>query len=210
VYTVGRNDNGQLGQGHFCHELTPRVNRTLSTREIKVIQTSCGLHHTVFVTKSGQLYSCGFNDNGQLGHSDTKSRNVPCLVTHPSFSEQTVKTAVCGYYHTIVLKTSGEVFSFGRNDKGQLGIKTNGVAQLEPKKITNFYKLSDEEDLFARRGSANASHLYNNKKYYLKDQIKTVKVACGCYHTLLVCDNGHLYTFGRGNHGQLGHGNIDD
>jgi alpha-tubulin suppressor-like RCC1 family protein len=83
----------------------------------------------VFVTKANQLYSCGFNDNGQLGHSDTKSRNVPCLVTHGQLSGGAVKYAVCGYYHTIVLKTNGDVYSFGRNDKGQLGIKTqSGVA----------------------------------------------------------------------------------
>jgi alpha-tubulin suppressor-like RCC1 family protein len=126
---VGRNDNGQLGQGHFCHELTPRINRTLSTREIKVVQTSCGLHHTVFVTKNHMLYSCGFNDNGQLGHSDTKSRNVPCLVSHASLMGNQVQYAVCGYYHSIVLLNNGDVYSFGRNDKGQLGIKTqNGVA----------------------------------------------------------------------------------
>lgn len=54
------------------------------------------------------------------------------------------------------------------------------------------------------------SHMYNNRKYILKENIKSVKVACGCYHTLLICEDGHLYTFGRGNHGQLGHGNIDD
>ena len=59
-----------------------------------------------------------------------------------------MKYASCGYYHTIVLKTSGEVFCFGRNDKGQLGVKViNGVAQLEPKKINNFFALSDESNM---------------------------------------------------------------
>ena len=37
--------------------------------------------------------------------------------------------------------------------------------------------------------------------YFLKENIKSVKIACGCYHTLLICEDGHLYTFGRGNHG---------
>jgi len=36
------------------------------------------------------------------------------------------------------------------------------------------------------------------------------KVACGCYHSAALCENGNIYTFGRGNHGQLGHGNTDD
>lgn len=122
VYTVGRNDNGQLGQGYFCHELTPRINRTLSTPHIKVVQTSCGLHHTIFVTANNELYSCGFNENGQLGHNDTRSRNVPEMLKFEDFQKNSVKSAACGYYHTIVLKTTGEVYAFGRNDKGQLGI----------------------------------------------------------------------------------------
>lgn len=33
-----------------------------------VSQVSCGRHHTLFLTASGKVYSCGSNDNGQLGH----------------------------------------------------------------------------------------------------------------------------------------------
>jgi alpha-tubulin suppressor-like RCC1 family protein len=35
-------------------------------------------------------------------------------------------------------------------------------------------------------------------------------VACGDTHTLVVTQDGQLYTFGRNQNGQLGHGNIDD
>ena len=35
-------------------------------------------------------------------------------------------------------------------------------------------------------------------------------VACGDTHTLVVTQDGHLYTFGRNQNGQLGHGNTDD
>ena len=45
-------------------------------------------------------------------------------MTYEQLAGNSVKYAVCGYYHTIVLKTNGDVYSFGRNDKGQLGIKT--------------------------------------------------------------------------------------
>ncbi len=62
VYSVGRNDNGQLGQEHTSHEVTPKIIRSLSNRQ--VVQTACGLHHSVFVTMNGEVFSCGFNDNG--------------------------------------------------------------------------------------------------------------------------------------------------
>jgi len=35
---------------------------------------------------------------------------------------------------------------------------------------------------------------------------EVVKVACGCYHTLVLTSEGKLYAFGRNSHGQLGLG----
>ena len=40
--------------------------------------------------------------------------------------------------------------------------------------------------------------------------VKISKIACGCYHSVLLSKTGHVFTFGRGNHGQLGHGNKDN
>jgi len=36
------------------------------------------------------------------------------------------------------------------------------------------------------------------------------KIACGCYHSMILDSKGYVFTFGRGNHGQLGHGNIEN
>lgn len=33
-----------------------------------VKQVSCGRWHTLFLTSDGKIFSCGSNDNGQLGH----------------------------------------------------------------------------------------------------------------------------------------------
>ena len=122
VYSVGRNDNGQLGQEHTSHEVTPKIIRSLTNRQ--VVQTACGLHHSVFVTMNGEVFSCGYNDNGQLGHNDIRSRNSPVLVE--ALKNKFIAQAACGYYHTIVRRETGEIYAFGRNDKGQLGIETNG------------------------------------------------------------------------------------
>ena len=82
--------------------------------------TACGLHHSMFVSADGLVYSCGFNDNGQLGHNDTKSRSLPTLVeavAHLQFQE-----VACGYYHTLIRSNDYNIYAFGRNDKGQLGL----------------------------------------------------------------------------------------
>lgn len=35
-------------------------------------------------------------------------------------------------------------------------------------------------------------------------RVRIIQVACGCYHTLTLSDDGKVYPFGRNNHGQLG------
>lgn len=37
-----------------------------------------------------------------------------------------------------------------------------------------------------------------------------LQIACGDTHTLVATENGELYTFGRNQNGQLGHGNTND
>lgn len=65
---------------------------------------------------NGEVFSCGFNDNGQLGLNDTRLRNSPVLIE--SLKHEFILQAACGYYHTIVRRDSGEIYAFGRNDKG--------------------------------------------------------------------------------------------
>jgi len=38
------------------------------------ILVACGENYTVAVTKDGQVYSCGNNDYGQLGHEKARKR----------------------------------------------------------------------------------------------------------------------------------------
>ena len=89
---------------------------------------------------NGEVFSCGFNDNGQLGHNDTRSRNSPVLIE--SLKNKFIVQAACGYYHTVVRRDTGDIYAFGRNDKGQLGIETNGQALVAPKQITEFLCVS--------------------------------------------------------------------
>ena len=61
----------------------------------------------------------------------------------------------------------------------------------------------------AKEGIVDEKILLENVQYVAK-RVSITKIACGCYHSIALCENGNVYTFGRGNHGQLGHGNTDD
>ena len=122
--SVGRNDSGQLGLGNEISLYEAKIIKSLYKK--KVCTTSCGLHHSLFLMQDGTVFSCGFNDNGQLGLKDNKPRycyshrNTPTKIT--DIELKFIKGVSCGYYHSMLVTDQGEVYAFGRNDKGQLGL----------------------------------------------------------------------------------------
>lgn len=76
-----------------------------------VVQVSCGLHHTIVLTLTGEVFTFGSNQYGQLGTGDLQ----------PHFSPVQVKVngAVCqvtaGSNHTALLTTKGVVYTFGNH-----------------------------------------------------------------------------------------------
>ncbi|RHY55188.1 hypothetical protein DYB30_001880 [Aphanomyces astaci] len=172
LYTFGMNDCGQLGQDTTTHVSEPQHVKALEGYIVTMV--SCGLYHTVACTSTGELFTFGKNDYGQLGVGHNRQSKTPCLVATPN---DHICFVTCGYYHSVAVATSGRSFSFGRNDYGQLGIGTK-VHQSVPHLITVGPRIT--------------------------------RAACGCYHTVLLSEQGLVYTFGRNNKGQLGNrGNTD-
>lgn len=70
MFCWGKSSEGQLGLGDIGEELvlSPRnVEDTFgSVSEIKDIV--CGWEHTAVLKQDGVVYTCGSNENGQLGH----------------------------------------------------------------------------------------------------------------------------------------------
>lgn len=70
MFCWGKSSEGQLGLGEIADEpvLSPRiVEDTFGTvSEIKDIV--CGWEHSAVLKQDGVVYTCGSNENGQLGH----------------------------------------------------------------------------------------------------------------------------------------------
>ena len=73
VYSWGLNNWGQLGIGHRENSSTPTPIKEFKDIPIKMI--SSGAMHTIALTESGELYSWGKNEEGQLGIGDTYSEH---------------------------------------------------------------------------------------------------------------------------------------
>lgn len=116
VYSCGRNDSGQLGHGDVLDKKTPQCITNIPSG---VCSISCGQFHSVLSTSSGAAYACGKNDYGQLGIENATVVKLFAPVTPHSECECVVQVC-CGYYHTLLLSSSGVVAGFGRNDYGQV------------------------------------------------------------------------------------------
>ena len=63
---------------------------------------------------------------------------------------------------------------------------------------------------FGRLGHGNWRGQYTPKRVETLIGVKVKMVSCGEDHTAVCTEDGHMYTFGKGKHGQLGHGDKEN
>lgn len=74
VLTFGQGESGQLGHAYTGRDLDsnqPRCVRLL--RSAAIAEMECGGIHTIGVTDTGEVYTFGSNDEGQLGNVDLQT-----------------------------------------------------------------------------------------------------------------------------------------
>lgn len=117
VFSFGRNDFGQLGQGDFTDRKIPRIIDSLRGLTIKSL--ACGQYHTCMATDQGDILTCGKNDYGQLGIDNSECQKILINVFNQyddnegeeghhinndfDMRKGTVIDVRCGYYHTLIL-----------------------------------------------------------------------------------------------------------
>lgn len=134
LYGFGNNEYGQLGLPTNIDRNTPQKIHFFDDHE--VLQISLGYNHSLVLTKSG-LYAFGLNKFGQLGLSNYKNQNAPQKIDF--FDNQEILQISLGDNHTFV-QTETELFSFGNNEFGQLGL-SHYTSHSLPQKIFFFDNL---------------------------------------------------------------------
>jgi hypothetical protein len=131
LYSFGENVAGQLGYEQNSGTEEPnQVPEPVSLPGASgpVVQIAAGGLHSLALTASGQLYSFGYNRYGQLGRPANSGTSeptpLPGLVALPGATGRVVQIAA-GENSSLALTASGQLFSFGENTFGQLGIATS-------------------------------------------------------------------------------------
>ncbi|EDV21026.1 uncharacterized protein TRIADDRAFT_60369 [Trichoplax adhaerens] len=128
VWTFGEGEYGQLGLGRTTAKMTPQYVDAFSKLNIKKI--CCGARFTLALTKEGKVYSCGHNRCNGIFEVDTQHADYyPQQVM--ALSEQFIEDIAAGYEHALALTKEGDVWSWGNDTDGQLGLGQT-LPQREP------------------------------------------------------------------------------
>ncbi|XP_047147033.1 ultraviolet-B receptor UVR8-like isoform X2 [Vigna umbellata] len=169
----GNGDYGRLGLGNLDSQWKPVVSTAFRNQNLKAI--ACGGAHTLFLTDYGCVYATGLNDFGQLGVSESKHYSVEPLRVFGE--EKKIVQISAGYNHSCAITVDGELYMWGKNTSGQLGLG---------KRAPNIVPLP-------------------TKVEYL-DGINIKMAALGSEHTVAISDGGEAFSWGMGVSGRLGHG----
>ncbi|XP_056436344.1 X-linked retinitis pigmentosa GTPase regulator-like [Gadus chalcogrammus] len=219
---LGCNDWGQLGLGQQRAAFTPTFVKASKSERVKLV--ACGRDHTIICTWCGSVYVTGRNQKGQLGlgHRDdtTLFQLMPPFCDHAP-----IKMLSAGCSTSAALTEDGRVFVWGDNSVGQIGLGAERFA-LEPSELSvgppviwvscgghHSALVTANGDLYTFGESANGrlglypEQLTNHREpqRVLAIPEPVIQVSCGGEHTVVLAEE-EVYTFGRGQYGQLGQG----
>ncbi|XP_063708590.1 regulator of chromosome condensation [Culicoides brevitarsis] len=123
LLVCGQGDVGQLGLGEDVMEKS----RPALLPDVKnVVDVAAGGMHSIVLTKEGELYSFGCNDEGALGR-DTSEEGSEFNCTKLKLPGKVVKVSA-GDSHTACLLEDGRVFAWGsfRDSHGNMGLTLEG------------------------------------------------------------------------------------
>jgi len=184
-------------------------------------QIAGGTYHTVALKSDGTLWTWGQNNYGQLGNGNTGTNiNTP---TQAGSATNWSSISVKGYYST-ALKSDGTLWTWGRNNYGQLGNGNTGTNINTPTQVgsaTNWSSVSAGSyhvtalksdgtlwtwgrNIFGELG--NGTNIDTNTPTQVGSATNWSSVAVGAFHTVALKNDGTLWTWGQNNYGQLGNG----
>ncbi|XP_042491172.1 ultraviolet-B receptor UVR8-like [Macadamia integrifolia] len=133
VFTCGDNSNSCCGHGEVGGQSIFRPKLVEALKEVPCKEVATGLSFTIFLTENGQVYTCGINTHGQLGHGDTLAEPTPKLVQDMGCVIQ----IAAGASFSLAVTDDGKVYSFGSGSNFCLG---HGQQQNEfqPREIEAF------------------------------------------------------------------------
>ena len=218
IWNWGDNGISQLGDNTSTHRSSPVQTIAFGVNWKSV---SCGSYHTAAIKTDGTMWMWGLNGSGQLGDNTTTNRASPVQTIALGTNW---KSVACGQVHTAAIKTDGTLWVFGTNTNGELGDNTIAHKSSPVQTIaggTNwkqvyggmFHTVAIKTDgTIWCWGQNSYGNLGDNTTIGRSSPVQTIaggtnwiQIYCDVgYHTAAIKNDGTLWTWGRGDLGQLG------
>lgn len=165
------------------------------------VAVACSAGFSAFITKEGHLYAFGLNGYGQCGSGYTVNNiwhptrvtglssdfaNVPRAQMEQSFPITQVEL---GLQHAICLNSEGEVFCWGKGERGQLGQEALMGESHTALPVKKAFSFADNEDP--------VSALQGNNKPIYEEIGKVRQVAAGMIHCAALTDDNRVLIWGK-------------
>jgi alpha-tubulin suppressor-like RCC1 family protein/phosphodiesterase/alkaline phosphatase D-like protein len=173
----GNNGSGQLGNGVSSYATVPSdLEINVISDGVPLLAAAAGLQHSLVLTSAGEIHSWGSNSYGRLGRPAYRGDPTPRPVDRTGVLAGREMIAIAaGTNHSLALFDDGKVASWGRNDSGQLGIP--GPDRPAPGMVDHTGVLTGK---------------------------RVVRISSGNAHSLALCSDGTLVSWGLNTSGQLG------
>ncbi|KAE8284964.1 putative E3 ubiquitin-protein ligase HERC1 [Larimichthys crocea] len=118
VWAFGDGDYGKLGTGSSTAKYYPQKVEQLCNKGIKKV--CCGTQFSVVLACDGHVYTFGQERLIGLPDSMLKNKSNPQVV--PSLEGLFIEDIAVGCEHVLALSSTGDVYAWGCNSEGQLGL----------------------------------------------------------------------------------------
>ena len=196
VYTFGGNDFGKLGHGDYTKRTIPTKITSLAKAGIRCVHAACADNHTLLLADHGIVFGFGLNRSGEIGQG--QSDDI-CMFPNPqkiqlgssAFDVVTVRggSVLClsfSHAHPMIqhgtqgrnhslVNSTGGVYSFGQNVFRQLG------------------------------RDVQVGYTPGYVSFEMAKNPRIIQMDAGKSHSVLLDNQGFVYTSGKGMCGQLGH-----
>jgi len=179
LYMVGLNNRGQCGVGKLSNNTwTPQRVSGLTTAKIganadghveqeePMVDVSLGLQHGLALSISGNVYSWGKANRGQLGREVTSDQDTFANVVVASKATQ----IACGMHHGVYLTTENEIYLWGKN----MSVDEETKKMKDAKSPQRLMPISKNN---------------NNAK-------QIMQISCGSHHVSVLLEDGSVYAYG--------------
>jgi len=201
-------------------------------------EVTFGEDHTCALSKVGEIYCWGDNDLGQLGVGDNINRKSPLKISFDSENSIRFRKIKSQLNHTCALTFQGELYCWGENTNGQLGVnntnnsnvplKMEMATSVLPKEIVDFsvgakhtcvvnslgrvYCVGDNSYGQLGLGAvANRTKLGSSPTSFNLYPFRNIyRIESGDFHTCALAGSGAFFCWGRNDQGQIGDGSNTD